>query len=174
MPFPIGYNEDWNWCLLQSILKKTTVISDGLPAYHSPSKLFHPDQIGIFWESLGEIILYSLLRARKSTNNFTLSSLQKFIIHNIADEYVLHELSYTRNLLNSFLAKERNLSNTQKMKKYLLELHSTIDCIKKQNLPDYVKIWFDTQNHRTKTLSYILKKNKIQDIFSEVLDRNIV
>gem|GEM_PF-6050242 len=59
--FPPGYNEDWLWCLLHRASGDTCVLKTDQVVEHEPLQLRHPTREDILFETLGDLILDSIL-----------------------------------------------------------------------------------------------------------------
>ena len=104
LAFPPGYNEDWNWCLLQSIVRGTEVLLDGRPSRHLPPELRDTGTDGIVWESMGDAMFYSLRRAKKKKRRLALADLRDFVVGDISSGSIRGEITRTKNLLDGFIA----------------------------------------------------------------------
>ena len=169
VPFPAGYNEDWNWCLLQSMLKGTGVFTDGHPAYHSPPALGRPGTGGIVWESLGDIMHYSLRRAGMAGRRFTLQSLGGRVRKDVAGGYARGEITYTLGMLKRLAAGTGMAA--ARAAEHVAELSSAAALLDRMDLGAFAAEWFELQARRTALLSLILGPSGPQDVIRGFVDR---
>ena len=157
IPFPSGYNEDWNWCLLQTALHGTKINKTDLTAFHSPSSFFKPKQEGILWEMIGECIFDFILQVIKSNNPSTLKDIETKIKPN---DIVNRKINSLDSLINNV---EKNLENYSQFKKqelntYLTQIKKARNSLENSNIPSLVNLWFSDLSKR-----YALFSSLIQD-----------
>lgn len=171
VPFPPGYNEDWNWCLLQSMLEGTEVLVDGRPAYHSPPALRRPDAAGIAWETMGDIMLYSLRRAAASAAGarLTLPSLRRLVQRDISGGYVLGEITYTIGLLDRLAAGRGRAA--ARASGHRAELSAGASMVRGGDLRAFAAEWFEMQEKRAASLALALDPRGPQDVIRGLVGR---
>lgn len=170
-PFPAGYNEDWNWCLIQSLLKGTEVLAEGTPSYHSPPALRRPGVDGIVWETLGDIMSYSLRRAAAAGGRHTLRSLGRFVSRRISGGYARGEITYTIGMLGR-LAAGRGAA-AARAAEHVAELSAAATLLDRTDLGAFAAGWFETQARRTALLSHVLGPSGPQDVIRGVVGRQL-
>ena len=171
VPFPPGYNEDWNWCLLQSMLEGTEVLVDGHPAYHSPPALRRPDAAGIAWETMGDIMLYSLRRAAASTAGarLTLLSLRRLVSRDVSGGYALGEITYTIGLLDRLAAGRSRAA--ARASEHRAELSAGASMVRGRDLRAFAAGWFEMQERRAASLALALDPRGPQDLIRGIVGR---
>lgn len=162
VPFPAGYNEDWNWCLIQALLKGTDVLEDGRPSYHSPPALRRPGVDGIVWETLGDIMCYALRRAIATGRRFTLRSLGRHVSGRISGGYARGEITHTLGMLGR-LAAGRGAA-AARAAGHASELSAAAALLDRMDLGAFAKRWFEMQARRTALLSLVLGPSGPQDV----------
>lgn len=60
LAFPPGYNEDWNWCLLQSKVHNIIIVNSDETVNHEPPNLRKPTPMDCEFELYGDLIFDSL------------------------------------------------------------------------------------------------------------------
>ena len=171
VPFPPGYNEDWNWCLLQSMLEGTEVLEDGHPAYHSPPALRRPDAAGIVWESLGDIMLYALRRAAAAGARHTLPSLRRRVSREISGGYTVGEITYTIGLLGGLAAGAEGPAAAARASEHRAELSAAASLLRGRDLRAFAAGWFDEQERRAASLALALGPGGPQDVIRGAVER---
>lgn len=169
LPFPPGYNEDWNWCLLQSVMRGTAVLTDGRPSYHSPPGLRDLGAADIAWESLGDAMFYALRRASKERRRFALSQLRNFVISNDSIGIVKGQLTRTANLLDS-VAESNGEAGALRARKKRVERAARM--LAAQDFGAFVRSWFGAQEARMNSLGYILETPEAKHVIRAVLDES--
>jgi hypothetical protein len=138
LPFPAGYNEDWNWCLLRYGLH-------GLPSYrsasavqHAPTHVHFPDEALMLWELEGEILHASLLAALRSIVGPTsLEDLASRVVSNPRSQHVKSALAQTTADLTTRAAQQ------QRQTADLLELVAAVEtAVEKTDWPTRISAWF--------------------------------
>ncbi len=162
LPFPSGYNEDWNWCLLQSALCGTKFYIEQVPVIHAPPSIVPYEENLLLWESLGELIFDSLQETISSKDNF--SDLSE--MHNLASKKITIKNKVKNQLkiiqtLNSFKkvtvdSVEQKIINT-----YVSQIENTIHDLKQTNLSEYVNSWFKDLIKRKLIFSHIIGNQEI-------------
>lgn len=170
VPFPPGYNEDWNWCLLQSMLEGTEVLVDGHPAYHSPPGLHRPDAAGIAWETLGDIMLYSLRRAAAAGARRTLPSLRRRVQRDISGGYAVGEITYTIGLLDELSAGRGRAA--ARASEHRAELSAAASLLRGMDLRAYAAGWFGMLERRAASLALALDPGGPQDVIRGLVERH--
>ena len=170
VPFPPGYNEDWNWCLLQSMLEGTEVLVDGHPAYHSPPALRRPGAAGIAWETMGDIMLYSLRRAAAAGARRTLPSLRRRVLRDIAGGYAVGEITYTIGLLGRLAAGREGAAATR-ASEHRAELSAAASLLRGKDLRAFAAGWFGAQERRAASLALALDPGGPQDVIRSLVGR---
>ena len=170
-PFPSGYNEDWNWCLLQSALCGTKFYIEQVPVIHAPPSIVPYERKLLLWESLGELIFDSLQEAISSKDNFSdiaeIHSLtsKKITIKNKVE----NQLKIIKNL-NSFKKDNVDSGEHKKLITYVSQIENTVNDLKLVNLTEYVDTWFRDLMRRKLIFSRIVENpeicNKVRQIFS--------
>lgn len=171
VPFPAGYNEDWNWCLIQSLLKGTGVLAEGNPSYHSPPALRRPGVGGIVWETLGDIMSYSLRRVGAAGGRFTLRSLGRRVSQRISGGYARGEITRTIGMLGR-LAAGRGAAAAMAAE-HAAELSAAAALLDRTDLGAFAKGWFEMQARRTALLSLVLGPSGPQDVIRGLVARHL-
>ena len=171
VPFPAGYNEDWNWCLIQSLLKGTVVLEAGNPAYHSPPALRRPGVGGIVWETLGDIMSYSLRRAGASGRRFTLRSLGRHVSRRICGGYARGEITRTIGMLGRMAAGRG--AAAARAAEHEAELSAAAALLDRTDLGAFALGWFEAQARRTALLSLVLGPSGPQDVIKGLVGRQL-
>ena len=171
LPFPSGYNEDWNWCLLQSALYETKFYIEQVPVIHAPPSIVPYERKLLLWESLGELIFDSLQEARSSKDNF--SDIAE--IHNLTSKKITIKNKVENQLkiiktLNSFKKDNVDSGEQKKINTYVSQIENTVNDLKLVNLTEYVDTWFKDLLKRKLIFSRIVDNqeicNKVRQIFS--------
>jgi len=170
LPFPSGYNEDWNWCLLQSALCGTKFYIEQVPVIHAPPSIVPYEENLLLWESLGELIFDSLQEAISSKDNF--SDLSE--IHNLTSKKITLKNKVKNQLkivqaLNSFKKDTVNSEEQKKINTYVSQIEKTIDDLKLVNLTEYVDTWFKDFIRRKLIFSHIIDNREICNQVHKVL-----
>lgn len=171
LPFPPGYNEDWNWCLLQSAMRGTAMLTDGYPSYHSPPRMRDLDATDIVWESLGDAMFYALRRASQERRRFALSQLRDFVVDNDSIWIVKGQLTRTANLLDS-MAENNDEADTALRAKQRVERAARIFVA--QDFGAFARSWFGVQEARMASLGYILETLEAKHVIRAFFDKNTV
>ena len=156
IPFPSGYNEDWNWCLLQTALHGTKINIAEQKAFHSPPSYFKPQQEGILWEMIGECIFEFILQVIKSNNSsLSLKDIETKIKPN--DE-INKKIDSLDSLMKNVEKYVENYSQLQKqeLKDYLIEIKDARNSLKNSNMASIVSLWFDDLSKRNSIFSSII------------------
>ncbi len=156
IPFPSGYNEDWNWCLLQTALHGTKINITKQTAFHSPPSYFKPKQEGILWEMIGECIFEFILQVIKSNNSsLTLRDIETKIKPN--DE-INRKIDSLDTLMNNMekCAEYCSQLQKQKLKDYLNEINDARNSLENSDMSSLVRQWFDDLSKRNSTFSSII------------------
>ena len=175
VPFPPGYDEDWNWCLLQSMLSGTAVLVDGHPSYHSPPALRRLGAAGIVWETLGDIMFYTLRRASATGRRFTLQSLSKYVSQNIAGGYAVGEITYTIRLLGRLAAGGGGAppplatATAARAAEHMDELSGAATLLRGEDLQAFAAEWFGMQAARAASLSPLLERAGLRGVIKGFL-----
>ena len=159
LPFPPGYNEDWNWCLLQSAVRGTEMVLDGCPSYHLPPAPRSAGADGIVWESLGDAMFYSLRCAVKKKHRLTMGQLRGFVLAHISSGPIRGEITRTKNMLDRFIAED----GAAKLVRHRDRLADAADALAGHDMREFAGAWFDAQKARTRSLSYILQNRRIKE-----------
>jgi len=156
VPFPSGYNEDWNWCLLQTALHGTKINKTELIAFHSPSSFFKPKQEGILWEMMGECIFDLILQVIQSNNSSTLKDIETRIKPN---DVINRKIDSLDSLISYVEKHIENYSQIQKqeLKNYILEIKNARNSLKNSNILSLVNLWFSDLSKRYAIFSSIIK-----------------
>ena len=156
IPFPSGYNEDWNWCLLQTALHGTKINKTELIAFHSPSSFFKPKQEGILWEMIGECIFDLILQVIQSNNSSTLKDIETRIKSN---DVINRKIDSLDSLISYVEKQVENYSQIKKqeLKNYILEIKNARNSLKNSNISSLVNLWFSDLSKRYAIFSSIIK-----------------
>ena len=156
VPFPSGYNEDWNWCLLQTALHGTKINKTELTAFHSPSSFFKPKQEGILWEMMGECIFDFILQVIESNNSSTLKDIETQIKPN---DVINRKIESLDSLINNVEKHVENYSQIQKqeLKDYLIEIQKARNGLENSNIKSVVNLWFRDLSKRNTIFSSIIQ-----------------
>jgi len=170
LPFPSGYNEDWNWCLLQSALCGTKFYIEQVPVIHAPPSIVPYEENLLLWESLGELIFDSLQEAISSKDNF--SDLSD--IHNLASKKITHKHKVKNQLkiiqtLNSFKKDTVDFGEQKIINTYVSQIANTLNDLKLVNLTEYVDTWFKDLIKRKLIFSRIIANKEICNQVHKVL-----
>jgi len=170
LPFPSGYNEDWNWCLLQSALCGTKFYIEQVPVIHAPPSIVPYEENLLLWESLGELIFDSLQEAISSKDNF--SDLSD--IHNLASKKITHKNKIKNQLkiiqtLNSFKKDTVDFGEQKIINTYVSQIANTLNDLKLVNLTEYVDTWFKDLIKRKLIFSRIIANKEICNQVHKVL-----
>ncbi len=157
IPFPFGYNKDWNWCLLQTFLHETKIHKTELTAFHSPSSFFKPKEKGILWEIIGECIFDLILQIGKPNNSSTLKDIEAQIKSNNVINETLDELD---SLIGNV---EKHIETYSKLQKQELtfslnEIKKARNSLENSNIQSHVNLWFNDLSKR-----YVAFLSIIQD-----------
>jgi hypothetical protein len=153
MPFPSGYNEDWNWCLFQTALHGTKINKTELIALHSPSSFFKPKQEGILWEMIGECIFDFILQVINLKNSPTLQDIE-------TPNYIIErKIDALDSLISNVEKHVENYSQTQKqeLKDYLTEIKKARNNLENSNIQSIVNLWFSDLSKRYTIFSSIIQ-----------------
>jgi len=156
IPFPSGYNEDWNWCLLQTALHATKINKTELPVFHSPSSFFKPKQEGILWEMMGECIFDFILQVNNSNNFSTLNDIKTKIKPN---NIIKRKIESLDSLINNVEKNVENCSQIQKqeLNTYLIEIKNARNSLENSNIQSLVNLWFSDLSKRYTAFSSIIQ-----------------
>ncbi len=156
IPFPSGYNEDWNWCLFQAALHGTKINKTELTALHSPSSFFKPKQEGILWEMIGECIFDFILQVINSKNSSTLKDIETQIKPN---DIINKKIESLDSLISNVEKHLENYSQIQKqeLKDYLIEIKKARNSLENSNIQSLVNLWFRDLSKRNTIFSSIIQ-----------------
>ena len=168
LPFPPGYNEDWNWCLLQSAMRGTDILIDGHPSYHSPPVLRSPGASRVVWESLGDVMFYALQRASRTGRRFTIGQLRDFVTDGDSIRCVKGQMTYTINLLDSVITGSRDGADAAAAHKR--RLASAARMLAVQDMDAFTRSWFDAQEARIGSFAYMLGSSEAKHVIRAFLD----
>jgi len=156
IPFPSGYNEDWNWCLFQAALHGTKINKTELTALHSPSSFFKPKQEGILWEMIGECIFDFILQVINSKNSSTLKDIETQIKPN---DIINKKIESLDSLISNVEKHVENYSQIQKqeLKDYLIEIKKARNSLENSNIQSLVNLWFSDLSKRNAIFSSIIQ-----------------
>lgn len=167
LAFPPGYNEDWNWCLLQSIVRGTEVLLDGRPSRHLPPELRDTGTDGIVWESMGDAMFYSLRRAKRKKRRLALADLRDFVVGDISSGSIRGEITRTKNLLDGFIAGG---GEGAQLIRHRARLSRAAEALAERDMRRFAEEWFEAQRARTLSLSYILRNGRIKENIRQALE----
>lgn len=154
IPFPSGYNEDWNWCLLQTALHGTKINKTELTAFHSPPSFFKPKQEGILWEMMGECIFDFILQVTQSKNSSTLRDIENQIKTTDIIYKKIHSLdsliSHVESNVDNYLQVQK-----QELENCIAEIKYARNRLENSNITSLVNLWFKDLSKRYALFSSI-------------------
>ena len=156
IPFPSGYNEDWNWCLFQTALHGTKIYKTELPAIRLPSSFFKPKQDGILWGMTGECIFDFILEVINSNNLPNPNDIETKIKPNNIIKRKIDSLD------SIIINAEKNVDNYSQIQKqelnaYLLEIKKARNSLDSSNIQSLVNFWFNDLSKRYTIFSSIIQ-----------------
>jgi len=170
LPFPSGYNEDWNWCLLQSALCGTEFYIEQIPVIHAPPSMVQYERKLLLWESLGELIFDSIREAVFSKDNFVdLADIRHLTSQKITIKNKVRNQLKIIETLNSFKKDSTDSEEQKKIDKYVSQIENTINDLKLINLSEYVDEWFKDLFKRKLIFSRIIGNLEICSQIHKVL-----
>ncbi len=160
IPFPSGYNEDWNWCLLQTALYGTKINKTELIAHHSPPSFFKPKQEGILWEMMGECIFDLILQSLKLNNSSTLKDIETKIKPN---DVIDKKIDMLDSLIDNVEKHIETFSQIKKqeLKDYILQIKNARNNLKNSNILSLVNLWFSDLGKRSTVFSSMIQDDDL-------------
>ncbi len=160
IPFPSGYNEDWNWCLLQTALYGTKINKTELIAHHSPPSFFKPKQEGILWEMMGECIFDLILQSLKLNNSSTLKDIETKIKPN---DVIDKKIGTLDSLIDNVEKHIETFSQIKKqeLKDYILQIKNARNSLKNSNILSLVNLWFSDLSKRSTVFSSMIQDDDL-------------
>ena len=148
IPFPAGYNEDWIWCLLQSILYKTNIRIEKHTVIHDPPSFLNPTQKNILWEQYGDYIFDFLLDIIKSNDNLTLNKISIKIMQKISMVEKIKDLDEMIEILDNHIRNNTKLDKKQKFELYKFQINRLKEILEKNDMKKIFNFWFNILNRR--------------------------
>jgi hypothetical protein len=170
IPFPSGYNEDWNWCLLQSALYGTKFYIEQVPVIHAPPSIVPYEQKLLLWESLGELIFDSLHEAISSKFEFNdMEDIRNLTSKKITIKNKVRNQLKIIETLNSFKKDTVDSIEQKKINTNISQIENTIHDLKLVNLIEYVDSWFKDLIKRKLIFSKIIGNQELCSQIHKVL-----
>lgn len=162
LPFPSGYNEDWNWCLLQKLIMKTRIFRDAAQVLHSPPTIYQPNSTGMIWELHGEIIFESIFRAmcKKGISNF--EALRSSVKETGVLDSTVKEMVSLKNELYGLLAKAKKSDDREIIQMHLDIVEETITSLHSLDVNGLLKNWFINFEKRRNLFATIFNRTRLQ------------
>lgn len=174
IPFPSGYNEDWNWCLLQSMLHKTKIFTGVTNVFHSPPAIFSPNQEEFVWEQFGEILFSSLSHTRQLRTSGSIHDICKKTKQGATVKYSADELFSTIQMIDRFIKETNNFSEHKKLTKYKQEIKHTLKAVQNINTDKLVDSWFNALIMRSRVFSFILNNKDLHKQIKNIIHATMV
>ena len=170
LPVPSGYNEDWNWCLLQSALYGTKFYIEQVPVIHAPPSIVPYEQKLLLWESLGELIFDSLHEAISSKDDFNdIEDIRNLTSKKITIKNKVRNQLKIIETLNSFKNDAVDSIEQKKIITNISQIENTIHDLKLVNLIEYVDSWFKDLIKRKLIFSKIIGNQELCSQIHKVL-----
>jgi len=170
LPFPSGYNEDWNWCLLQSALCGTEFYIEQIPVIHAPPSMVQYERKLLLWESLGELIFDSLHEAISSKDDFNdMEDIRNLTSKKITIKNKVRNQLKIIETLNSFKKDTLDSIEQKKINTNISQIENTIHDLKLVNLIEYVDSWFKDLIKRKLIFSQIIGNQEICSQIHKIL-----
>jgi hypothetical protein len=161
IPFPRGYNEDWIWCLLQSMLCKTKIFKGKSWGIHAPPAIFTPNEKLALWEEFGEIIFSSLLAVVRKRNVFNIKKAGELTKQRNTSQKHVKEYKQLERSLNLLVKNSTSRYEREKLTAYLLQIKKTRINLENTNINLMIDNWFFDFIRRRSFFSSILKRRDI-------------
>ena len=169
IPFPSGYNEDWNWCLLQFMIKQTKIGHKKSGGQHIPPTFYSPTSRGMLWEQKGEVIFESLNQINMKRKKMSVKTIQNEVKKTNALNETIKEMEQAKKSLVEFLLKTSNKKQKNEIKQEIKKISNVVKSLNSFTLTDLIESWFYNFEKRQILFSTIFKTKKLENTIMNII-----
>jgi len=173
LPFPTGYDEDSNWCLLRAVLRGTAIYRMGPSARHLPPPMCQPSAAEIRSQLFGGVLFACLLMTRRRRlRRPTIRRIGEAMVREaarVAESFELGLLFEARSELRRFALGTHVAAESRWARSYCGVVTELSHALQETDLRELVGRWMVAFERRNQAFAAIVRNGDAMSSLGHVL-----